>query len=143
MDRSAVQEWLDRYVEAWRSYDPDQIASLFAENATYRYHPYDPEDEVTRGRDAIVRDWVEPEGNASTRDAPGTYEPLRPYVVEGDRAVAVGTSRLDGCEPIEARPDLLQRVPAPVRRRRPLRRLHGVLPEAGPGRRGLSGSVAA
>jgi ketosteroid isomerase-like protein len=93
MDRSAVQAWLDRYVEAWKSYDPDQIASLFAENATYRYHPYDPEDEVVRGRDAIVRDWVEPEGNASTRDAPGTYDALyQPYVVDGDRAVAVGTS---------------------------------------------------
>lgn len=93
MDRSAVQEWLDRYVEAWKSYDRDQIASLFAENATYRYHPYDPEDEVIRGRDAIVRDWVEPEGDASTRDAPGTYDArYEPYVVGGDRAVAVGTS---------------------------------------------------
>ena len=93
MDRSAVQDWLDRYVEAWKSYDPHQIASLFAENATYRYHPYDPADEVTRGRDAIVRDWVEPEGNASTRDAPGTYDAnYEPYVVEADRAVAVGTS---------------------------------------------------
>jgi ketosteroid isomerase-like protein len=93
MDRTAVQEWLDRYVEAWKSYDPDQIASLFAENATYRYHPYDPENEVVRGRDEIVRDWVEPEGNASTRDAPGTYDArYEPYVVDGDRAVAVGTS---------------------------------------------------
>ncbi len=93
MDRSAVQDWLDRYVEAWKSYDPDQIASLFAENATYRYHPYDPDDEVTRGRDAIVRDWVEPEGNASTRDAPGTYDAhYETYAVDGDRAVAFGTS---------------------------------------------------
>ncbi len=93
MDRSAVQAWLDRYVEAWKSYDPGQIASLFAENATYRYHPYDPEDEIVRGRDAIVRDWVEPDGNASTRDAPGTYDAhYETYVVDGDRAVAVGTS---------------------------------------------------
>lgn len=93
MDRSAVQEWLDRYVEAWKSYDPAQIASLFAESATYRYHPYDPEDEVVRGRDAIVRDWIEPDGNASTRDEPNTYDArYEPYAVDGDRAVAVGTS---------------------------------------------------
>ena len=93
MDRTAVQEWLDRYVEAWTTYDPEQIASLFAEDATYRYHPYDPDDELVRGRDAIVRDWVEPEGNASTRDAPGTYDAqYEPYAVDGDRAVAFGTS---------------------------------------------------
>lgn len=94
MDRSTVQGWLDRYVEAWKSYDPDQIASLFAEDATYRYHPYDPADQVVRGRDAIVRDWIEPDGNASTRDAPGTYDGhYEPYAVDGDRAVAVGWSR--------------------------------------------------
>lgn len=93
MDRSAVQAWLDRYVEAWLSYDPEQIGSLFGANATYRYHPYDPGDEIMRGREAIVRDWVEPDGNASTRDAPGTYDAhYEPYVVDGDRAVAVGTS---------------------------------------------------
>ena len=93
MDRSALQEWLDHYVEAWKSYEPDQIRSLFAENVTYRFHPYDPEDEVVRGRDALVRDWIEPDGDASTRDAPDTYDGhYEPYAVDGDRAVAVGTS---------------------------------------------------
>ncbi len=93
MDRSAVQAWLDRYVEAWKSYDPEQIGSLFGEGATYRYHPYDRDDEITRGRDAIVRDWIEPDGNADTRDAPGTYHAhYEPYAVDTDRAVAVGTS---------------------------------------------------
>jgi hypothetical protein len=93
MDRSALQAWLDRYVEAWRSYDPEQIGALFGEGATYRYHPYDAEEEVVRGRDAIVRDWIEPHGNASTRDQPNTYDArYEPYAVDGDRAVAVGTS---------------------------------------------------
>ena len=93
MDRSGVQAWLDRYVEAWKSYDPEQIGELFGADATYRYHPYDPDDEVTRGREAIVRDWVEPDGNASTRDAPGTYDAhYEPFVLDGDRAVAIGTS---------------------------------------------------
>ena len=94
MDRSTVQAWLDRYVEAWKSYAPDQIASLFAADATYRYHPYDSDDDVVRGRDAIVRDWLEPDGNASTRDVPGTYDgQYEPYAVDGDRAVAIGWSR--------------------------------------------------
>ena len=94
MDRTRVQDWLDRYVEAWKTFDPAKIASLFAEDATYRYHPYDPEDEVVRGRDAIVRDWIEPEGNASARDEPGTYDGhYEVYAVDGDRAVATGWSR--------------------------------------------------
>jgi hypothetical protein len=67
---------------------------LFASEATYRYHPYDAEDEIVRGRDAIVSDWVEPDGAASTRDAAGTYDArYEPYAVDGDRAVAIGWSK--------------------------------------------------
>ena len=94
MDRSAAQAWLDAYVEAWRTYDRDQVAALFAEDATYRYHPYDPDNETVRGRDAIVRDWIEPDGNASTRDEPGTYDGhYEPWAVDSNRVVAVGWSR--------------------------------------------------
>ena len=93
MDRSAAQAWLDAYVEAWKTYDRDQVAALFAEEATYRYHPFDPEDEVLRGRDAVVNGWLEPDGNASTRDAEGTYEArYEVYAVDEERVVAVGTS---------------------------------------------------
>ncbi len=94
MDRTTVQAWLDRYVEAWLTYDPATIGDLFSEDATYRYHPYDEGDDVVRGRDAIVAAWTEPEGSASSRDAPGTYEArYEPFAVDGDRAVAVGWSR--------------------------------------------------
>lgn len=94
MDRQRVQDWLDRYVEAWRSYDPAAIGDLFADDATYRYHPYDEGDDVVHGREAIVRAWVEPEGNASSRDEPGTYDAkYEAWAVDGDRAVAVGWSR--------------------------------------------------
>ena len=90
MDRSAVQAWLDRYVAAWKSYDEAEIEGLFAPDASYRYHPYD---DALEGRGAIVRDWIEPQGDASSRDAAGTYDAhYEPYAVEGDRAVAVGTS---------------------------------------------------
>jgi ketosteroid isomerase-like protein len=93
MDRSAAQAWLDAYVEAWKTYDRNQVEALFAEDVTYRYHPFDPEDEVLRGRDAVVNGWLEPDGNASTRDAEGTYDArYEVYAVDGERVVAVGTS---------------------------------------------------
>jgi len=93
MDRSTAQAWLDAYVEAWKSYDRAAVEALFAEDATYRYHPYDPDDETLRGREAIVSSWLEPEGNAGDRDAPGTYDArYEVYAVDGDRVVAVGWS---------------------------------------------------
>ncbi len=91
MDHTAVQSWLDRYVEAWQTYDRGQIGDLFSEAAEYRYHPWD---EPVSGREAIVRAWIAPDGSASGRDEPGTYDAkYRPWVVEGNRAVAVGESR--------------------------------------------------
>jgi hypothetical protein len=89
--RDDVQRWLDRYVQGWLMYDPDVIGDLFSEDAEYRYHPWD---EPERGRDTIVRSWVEPDGNASARDKPGTYEAhYEPYAVDANRAVATGWSR--------------------------------------------------
>jgi hypothetical protein len=90
MDRERVQAWLDRYVEAWETYDQAVIGELFSDDVEYRYHPAD---EPIRGRDAVVRSWVEPEGNASDRDERGTYTArYEPYAVDGARAVAVGES---------------------------------------------------
>jgi hypothetical protein len=90
MTRDEVQEWLDRYVQAWLTYDRAEIATLFSEDAEYRYRPWD---EPVRGVDAIVASWVEPDGTSSGRDEAGTYDGhYMPYVVEGDRAVAVGWS---------------------------------------------------
>jgi hypothetical protein len=85
LTRDEVQRWLDDYVAAWRSYDPEAIADLFGEEAEYRYQPWA---EPISGRDAIVADWL------GGRDAPGTYDGhYAPYAVDGDRAVAVGESR--------------------------------------------------
>ena len=90
MDRSSVQDWLDRYSAAWLSYDEDDIRALFASDARYRYHPYDPDSEAVVGADAIAKDWVDPEN----RDEEGTYDSrYEAFAVDGDRAVAVGWSR--------------------------------------------------
>jgi ketosteroid isomerase-like protein len=88
VDEAAVTRWLTDYVAAWQSYDRGSIAELFSEDATYRYHPWDELDDVARGRDAIVASWLdEPDEQGSW-----TAE-YRPWIVEGDRAVAVGVSR--------------------------------------------------
>jgi hypothetical protein len=90
MDRERVQAWLDRYVQAWQSYDEGVIGDLFSEDVAYRYHPTD---EPIRGRDAVVASWTQPDGDASGRDEPGTWSAsYEPYAVDGDRAVAVGES---------------------------------------------------
>ena len=93
MDLESAQNWLNRYVNAWLSYDPDDVAALFSEDVTYRYHPYDEPDV---GREAIVAGWLgEGESDdASTRDDPGTYEAeYSPVAIDSDTVVATGTSR--------------------------------------------------
>ena len=92
MDRQGAQGWLDRYVEAWLSYDADDVAGLFSEDVEYRYHPYD---EPVVGREAVVASWLGEDGSdgASTRDAPGTYGGrYEPVAVDGDTVVAAGIS---------------------------------------------------
>ena len=92
MDRSDVARWLEAYVEAWKTYDPDPIGALFSDQVAYRYHP---DDEPIAGREAVVESWLgegDHEG-ASSRDAEGTYDAsYEPVAVDGDVAVATGTS---------------------------------------------------
>lgn len=91
MTRDDVQGWLDRYIAAWVADDAAAIGDLFTADARYRFHP---SDEGFVGREAIVRSWLDPTGDASTRDEPGTWEAAyEPFVVGGHRAVAVGWSR--------------------------------------------------
>ncbi len=92
MTREDVDRWLADYVEAWNTYDPEQIAALFSEDIAYRYHPYD---DPIEGRDEVVKAF-RAEGDhpeAGTRDDPGTYEAeYRCIAVDGDVAVATGSS---------------------------------------------------
>ena len=91
MTHDEARAWLARYVEAWESYDKEAIGALFSEDAEYRYHPAD---EPIRGRETIVRSWVEPDGDANGRDEAGTYEArYEPWAIDGSRVVAVGWSR--------------------------------------------------
>lgn len=71
ISHAEFQDWLDRYVAAWKSYDAQAIGALFSADATYRYHP---EDDSVRGRDAIVADWLANPDQAGEYDA--RYTPL-------------------------------------------------------------------
>jgi hypothetical protein len=92
MNEAEVDRWLDSYVKAWKTYDPNLIGSLFADDVRYRFHPYD--DPVV-GRHAVVSAWVG-ESDApgvSARDALGTYDAnYAAIAVDGDVAVATGVT---------------------------------------------------
>ena len=84
LDRASVTAWLDAYVRAWKTYDPQAIGDLFSENATYAYNPFS---EPILGRVAIVASWLE------APDTPGTYDGhYEPIMIEGDCAVTNGRS---------------------------------------------------
>ena len=88
MNHTDLQAWLDRYVEAWKTNDRGQVESLFTEHAAYRYRPYGGDTHANHGREAIVAAWLE------ETDPPDSWEAsYAPFAVDGDRAVAVGTSR--------------------------------------------------
>ena len=87
MTHDQFQAWLDRYVEAWKTYDRRTIAALFSADAEYRYHPaIDP----VVGGTAIADDWLE------NPDEKGTYDAeYHPVAIDPDNGnhVANGWSR--------------------------------------------------
>jgi hypothetical protein len=71
--------WLRRYIDAWRSNDPDRIRPLFSEDAVYRWHPWEGGAE---GVDAIVAAWLE------EPDDPAAWEmSCEPLAVNGDLGI--------------------------------------------------------
>jgi len=93
MEKAEVDRWLGEYVAAWKSYERDQIANLFSDDVTYRYHPYD---DPIQGRESLLDSWLaqgEFADDAWAPDRPGTYDAsYRAVAVDGDAAVATGTS---------------------------------------------------
>jgi uncharacterized protein (TIGR02246 family) len=77
-----VQAWIEGYVQAWNSNQPDDIGRLFADDARYYTEPFSP---PWRGRQAIVEQWL------ARKDEPGqarfTWQPL---VVSDEVAVIHG-----------------------------------------------------
>ncbi|MFJ6652810.1 nuclear transport factor 2 family protein [Microbacterium sp. NPDC091313] len=79
---AAAEDWIVRYVHAWRTNDPDDIRSLFAEDAEYRDGPSTP---PWVGHDAIVAGWL------GQKDDPGTWTFEHELTaVDGDVAIVRG-----------------------------------------------------
>jgi hypothetical protein len=49
-----VTSWVDRYLTAWKTNDPDDIAGLFTEDGEYHEGPYETD---WIGREQIVTGW--------------------------------------------------------------------------------------
>ncbi|WIM95645.1 nuclear transport factor 2 family protein [Actinoplanes oblitus] len=78
----AVTAWVDGYRRAWETNDPDQVRSLFADDAAYFTEPYA---QPWIGREAIVRGWLE------HRDEPGTTTfAWQPLIITDELAVIEG-----------------------------------------------------
>jgi len=85
MDHATFQDWLDRYIAAWRSGKAEDIGALFSDDVLYSYRPFT---QPVRGRDAVVADWLR------SPDEPGSWDAeYRPVAVDGDTAVSAGESR--------------------------------------------------
>ena len=91
--RDVASAWVDAYVRAWRSNDPDDIGKLFTDDARYLASPAgDP----VKGRDAIVAWWLQ---NADgPEDASFSFDVIG---IDGTRAFVQGVTvyRAGGDEP--------------------------------------------
>jgi hypothetical protein len=85
VDLHDVSGWIERYVAAWNSNEPDEIADLFTEDAEYWTDPFG---QPWTGRDEIVKEWL------GHRDKPGeTSFEWSPVVVTEGVAVIQGETR--------------------------------------------------
>jgi len=85
MDRAGFRGWLERYVDAWRLNDAAAIGDLFSLDVRYAYDPFD---EATVGRAAVVASWL------AEPDAPGSWEAdYDVLAIDGDVFVAHGRTR--------------------------------------------------
>jgi hypothetical protein len=88
MTRAEVQTWLDGYIDAWRRNEPGPVRALFTEDAVYRFRPYGSRGRVAEGIGEIVDSWIDESAEPGQWDASYSV-----YAVDGDHAVAIGTSR--------------------------------------------------
>ena len=76
--------WIDGYMRAWNSNDPDDIGALFTDDAAYYTAPFR---EPWRGRAGVVAGWLD------RKDEPGeTSFTWRPLVVTDDVSIIEGTT---------------------------------------------------
>lgn len=80
MNIMTVENWVEGYLRAWNSNDPEEIGELFSEDAAYFTGPFvDP----WKGRDAIVQEWL------GRKDEPGTFRFRYEILAASDRTGVV------------------------------------------------------
>jgi len=80
---SALADWLDRYEQAWRNNNADQIADLFTPDAVYRWHPWETPADGADGVEDIVAAWLD------QPDEPDDWTiECEPLAVNGELGVA-------------------------------------------------------
>jgi len=88
MEKSDVARWIEGYIQAWNSNDPQDIGQLFTEQAAYYTGPWEQPWQNRRG---IVDGWLE------RKDDPGSfnfrYEVL---AADGDTGVVRGWTEYPG-----------------------------------------------
>ncbi|MFF3444209.1 nuclear transport factor 2 family protein [Streptosporangium sp. NPDC002721] len=76
--------WVERYVHAWRTADPADIAALFTANAEYHEQPYETD---WIGREAIVQGWL---SRRPWQEGGWDFD-WSPLMITGDTAAIRGT----------------------------------------------------
>ena len=85
MDRAGFQDWLHRYVDAWRLNDPVAIGDLFSPDVRYAYGPFD---DAIVGRNAVIESW------RNDPDEPGSWQAdYDVLAIDDDVFVAHGRTR--------------------------------------------------
>jgi hypothetical protein len=62
--RDEIQTWIEGYLRAWDSNNPEDIGSLFSKDAVYKTGPFD---DPWQGREQIIQGWIE------RKDDPGSW----------------------------------------------------------------------
>ena len=84
-NQDMTTRWMQGYLEAWSSNDPDQVAALFTEDAQYFTDPFG---EPRRGRPEIVAGWLE------DADEPGSFAfEWSPLAVTPEMSIIEGVTR--------------------------------------------------
>ena len=86
LTRDDFASWLDRYIAAWRSGDPDEIGDLFSDDVNYSQNGGQS---VIVGREAVVKDWLEASYEPEL-EWQAAYEPL---AIEDHVYVGIGSTR--------------------------------------------------
>jgi hypothetical protein len=79
---AAADDWIVRYIHAWETNEPDDIRSLFTQDAEYRDGP---STQPWVGHDAILAGWL------GQKDDPGTWTfKYEVIAVDGNVAIVRG-----------------------------------------------------